>query len=204
MNSPSSNEKPGIRIRVQLSDGSVECFTQPDDTKAKAIWAKMDPAHLFAQQRIVIAATHSKSVFVASEIVRIDYSQPPEGHWQFHEGFFDVVELSETDFRKNARLDHPELMPEREEPTPAGNPLVSFLKLHFRNSPPVFLMAELSVKLPVENQSFMRFLLSKSAFLMRLVDGGVGVVNLAHLAGFTAYPGVAQVPGDSWEVEPLV
>jgi len=37
------------------------------------------------------------------------------------------------------------------------------------------LNAELSVKLPAENQSFMRFLLSKMGFYMRLSGGGVGV-----------------------------
>ena len=65
-------------------------------------------------------------------------------------------------------------------------------------------MAEFSVKLPVENHSYMRLLLSKGAFHMRLAGGGVGVVNLAHLAGYTTYPGVAQVPGDSWEAEPVM
>ena len=59
-------------------------------------------------------------------------------------------------------------------------------------------MAELSVKLPAENQSFMRFLLSKTGFHMRLRGGGVGVVNLANLVGYTVYPGVAQVPADTW------
>jgi hypothetical protein len=65
-------------------------------------------------------------------------------------------------------------------------------------------MAELSVKLPAENQSFMRFLLSKTGFHMRLRGGGVGVVNLAQLSGYTAYPGVAQVPSDSWPAEPIM
>ena len=64
-------------------------------------------------------------------------------------------------------------------------------------------MAEFSVKLPAENQSFMRFLLSKTGFHMRLRGGGVGVVNLAHLAGYIVYPGVAQLPSDAWLAEPM-
>jgi hypothetical protein len=64
-------------------------------------------------------------------------------------------------------------------------------------------MVEFSVKLPVENQSFMRFLLSKTGFHMRVRGGGVGVVNLAQLVGYTVYPGVAQVPGDAWSAEPI-
>ena len=63
-------------------------------------------------------------------------------------------------------------------------------------------MAEVSVKLPVENHSFMRFLLSKAGFHMRLSGGGVSLVNLANLAGYTVYPGVAQIPADAWLAEP--
>ena len=93
-------------------------------------------------------------------------------------------------------------MPKREQRTPVGDLLVSFLKLQFKSRAPIFLMTEFSVKLPAENQSFMRFLLSRTGFHMRLRGGGVGVVNLAHLAGYTAYPGVAQVPSDAWPAEP--
>ncbi len=64
-------------------------------------------------------------------------------------------------------------------------------------------MIEFPVKLPAENQSFMQFLLSKGGFHMRLRGGGIGVVNLSHLAGYTVYPGIAQVPVDTWLAEPL-
>ncbi|MDB6037476.1 MAG: hypothetical protein JWM99_1317, partial [Verrucomicrobiales bacterium] len=68
---------------------------------------------------------------------------------------------------------------------------------------PLFLMVEFTVKLAAESQSFMQFLLSKGGFHMRLREGGTGVVNLAHLAGYTVYPGVAQVPADAWLSEPV-
>ena len=46
--------------------------------------------------------------------------------------------------------------------------------------------------------------LSKAAVHMRLRGGGIGVVNLANLAGYTVYPGVAQIPADSWLAEPIL
>jgi hypothetical protein len=159
---------------------------------------------LFAQQRLVIAGTHSKSVFVCSEITRIDFIQESHTCWEFPQGYSDVVELSEADFRKHAHLDEPERMPRREQLTPAGDLLVSFLKLQFRARSPIFLMTEFSVNLPADNQSFMRFLLSKTGFHMRLSSGGVGLVNLATLTGYSVYPGVAQVPTDSWIAEPVL
>jgi hypothetical protein len=202
MNSSPSTTPSGLLLRIHLSDGTVESFVPTDKAKAQQICQDMELARLFSQQRLVIAGIHSKSVFVCSEVVRVDFVGFPHASWPFPESYFDMVELSEKDFQKAARLDQPELMPKREQPTPVGDPLVSFLKLHFRNAVPVFLMVEFAVKLPAENQSFMRFLLSKTALPMRLVGGGVGAVNLAHLAGYTVYPGVAQIPGDSWLAEP--
>jgi hypothetical protein len=204
MKTPLDSGPPAMVVRIHLSNGSVESFVQADEATARKIWQAIDPVRLFAQQRVVIAGTNAKSVFVGSEIVRIDFVQQFCPCWEFPQGYSDVVELSEAEYRKHAHLDQPELMPKRDKPTPVGDLLVSFLQLQFRNSAPLFLMVELSVKLPIDNQSFMRFLLSKTGFHMRLRGGGVGVVNLAHLAGYTVYPGVAQVPGDAWTAEPMI
>ena len=194
---------PAMIVRIHLENGSVQTFVQADETTARKTWEEIDPVRVFSQPRVVIAGAYSKSVFVGSAIMRIDFVQHFCPCWNFPEGYADVVELSEADFRKNAHVDEPELMRKREESTPVGDLLVSFLKLEFRNTAPIYLMVEFSVKLPADNQSFMRFLLSKTGFHMRLRGGGVGVVNLAQLIGYTAYPGVAQVPSDTWPAEPL-
>ena len=204
MNTPSHYTSSAMIIRIYLTDGSVETFVQESEEKARELWERIDPVRLFAQQRVVIAGVASKSVFVGSEIVRIDFVQRFCPCWQFPQGYSDVVELSEADFRKNAHLDQPELMAKREQHTPVGDLLVSFLQLRFKGSAPLFLMVEGSAKLPAESQSFMRFFLSKTGFHMRLRGGGVGVVNLAHLAGYTVYPGVAQLPADAWLAEPVL
>jgi hypothetical protein len=190
-------------IRVHLAGGVVEPFTQNDPAKIRIIWQSVDPVRLFAQHRLVVAGEFSKAVFVCSEINRIDFVQSDCACWEFAEGYSDVVELSEADFRKRARVDEPEQMARRDQPTPAGDLLVSFIKLMFRHGPPVFAMIEFSAKLPVENQSFMRFLLSKTGFHMRLPSGGTALINLANLAGYVVYPGVAQIPSDSWIAEPV-
>jgi hypothetical protein len=206
MNSKTSSESASraMTIRVHLTDGSVTSFVQQDPAQAQMIWQAVDPARLFAAPRIVVAGTHSKSVFVSCEIVRIDFIQEGLACWEFPGGYADVVELTEADFRRHAHLDQPELMIKREQATPIGDLLVSFLKLHWRGSRPLFLMIEFPVKLPVENHSFMQFLLSKGSGHFRLHGGGVGVFNLSNLAGYTVYPGVAQVPADSWMAEPVL
>jgi len=198
------SQKPAFAIRIHLTDGSVESFAPTNEAEAKKLWDQIEPSRLFAQSRLVLAGEHSKSVFATAHVLRVDFIQDTYECWQFPGGYADVVELSEDDFRKHAHLDRPELMPRREQPTPVGDLLVSFLKLHIAGAKPLYLMIEFPVKLPAENQSFMQFLLSKAGLHMRLRGGGIGVVNLAHLAGYTVYPGVAHVPSDTWIAEPLL
>ena len=95
-------------------------------------------------------------------------------------------------------------MARREECTPVGDLLVSFLELRMAGGTRFFLMAEFPVKLPAENQSLMSFLLSSGVFHMRLPFGGIGLVNLANLVSYDVYPGVAEVPADTWLAERTV
>src|SRR5713101_4731854 len=202
-NPSESSSQPILTIRFHLTDGSVHSFVQTDDAAAQKLWEGVDPARLFARPRIVIGSEHSKTVFVSAETVRVDFHHAAFQCWQFPGGYSDIVELSEQEFHQHARLDQPELMPRREQLIPAGDLLVSFAKLQMKGSRPQFVMVEIPVKLPVENQSFMQFMLSKGSVHMRLRGGGIGVLNLANLVAYTVYPGVAQIPTDSWLAEPI-
>ena len=201
-NPTKSSPTPILTIRFHLTDGSVHAFTQPDATTNEKLWDTIEPSRLFTHQRIVVGSEHSKSVFVAAEINRVDFLHDTFQCWEFPHGWSDIVELSEEEFRKHARLDEPSLMARREQPTPTGDILVSFIKLQMRGGQPLFVMVEAATKLPAESQSFMQFLLSKGAIHMRLRGGGIGVLNLANLAAYTVYPGVAQIPADAWLAEP--
>jgi hypothetical protein len=195
--------EPPLTIRFHLTDGSVHSFAQADAAINEKLWDDIDPSRLFARQRIIIGSEHSKSVFVAPEVIRVDFLHHSFQCWEFPGGYSDIVELSEEEFRNHVHLDQPALMAKREQPTPTGDLLVSFVKLQMRGGRPQFVMVEAPVKLPAESQSFMQFLLSKASVHMRLRGGGIGVVNLANLVGYTVYPGVAQIPADSWLAEPV-
>ena len=202
-NPQTNSSKPPLTIRLHLTDGSVHSFTQTDATINEKLWDAIAPSRLFAHQRIVVGSEHSKSVFVAAEIIRVDFLHHSFQCWEFPGGWSDIVELSEEEFRAHAHLDQPSLMVRREQPTPPGDLLVSFVRLQLRGGRPLFAMVEAPAKLPAESQSFMQFMLSKASVHMRLRGGGIGVVNLANLAAYTVYPGVAQIPGDSWLAEPI-
>jgi len=199
----STASKAALTIRFHLTDGSVHSFGQTDSATARKIWDGVDPARFFARPRIVIGSEHSKAVFVSAETIRVDFIQDSFQCWEFPGGYSDIVELSEDELRKHAHLDQPALMAKRAQPTPVGDLLVSFVKLQMRGGHPLFVMVEMPVKLPAESQSFMQFMLSKASVHMRLRGGGIGVLNLANLAAYTVYPGVAQIPSDAWLAEPV-
>jgi hypothetical protein len=195
-------KEAALAIRVHLIDGSVHSFVHTDRVEAAKLWEQIEPSRLFSQARLVLAGEHSKSVYVTAHIARVDFVREANECWEFPGGYSDIVELTEEDFLRHAHQDQPELMPKRNEPTPVGDLLVSFLKLHLAGGTTLFLMVEVPVKLPVENHSFMQFLLSKGGLHMRLRGGGIGVVNLGNLLGFVVYPGVPQIPADTWLIEP--
>src|SRR5258705_379113 len=58
------------------------------------------------------------------------------------------------------------------------------------------------VKLPADSQSYMRRLLSKGTLSVRLAGGGESFLNLANLIGYTVYPGVPEIPSDTWMAQP--
>lgn len=200
---PESKYK-GITLRVHLADGSTELFHQPDTALAHKMRAGLEPAQIFSKPRLVVAGEHFKSVYVSEHILRVDVIQLDEAHWQFPGGYSDMVELTESEFRQQARLDHPEKMARREQATTVGDLLVSFLKLHMVGGRNYFLMIEFPVKLPTENHSFLHFMLSKNALHLRLREGGYGIINLANLVGYTVYPGVAELPIDALIAERIL
>src|SRR5437016_6114726 len=67
------NAAPPLEIRFQFVDGSVANFFQSDPEIAENIWSRINVAHLFTRPRIVVADDYSKSVFLASQINRIDF-----------------------------------------------------------------------------------------------------------------------------------
>ena len=110
----------------------------------------------------------------------------------------DLVELSEEDFRALVPLEDPSRLERRAQPRHVGDLLVSFLHLRMRGGSHIYLMNEALVKLPVENHSFMQRLLSGGNYSIRLRCGGHGFLNLSNLVGYTVYPGVPEIPSDSW------
>ena len=189
---------PPLEIRFEFVDGSVANFFQPDLECAQNIWNQINVAHLFSRPRIVLADDYSKSVFVCSQINRVDFVFEGSDFSHLPHDHADLVEINDEEFSAHVPLDDPSRLERRAQPRRVGDLLVSFLHLRMRGGSNVYLMNETLVKLPVDNHSFMQRLLSGGCYSIRLKCGGQGFLNLANLIGYTVYPGVPEIPLDSW------
>ena len=193
---------PALEIRFHFVDGSGQIFRQGNAEMAQNILRQINPSLLFSQPRIVVADAYSKSVFVCSQINRIDLIFDDPGFSEIPYDHADLVELTEAEFNKHVPLNEPARLERREQQREAGDLLVSFLHLRMMGQSDVYLMNEAMVKLPIENHSFMQRLLSKGAYSIRLAEGGQGILNLQNLIGYTVYPGVPEIPADTWMALP--
>jgi hypothetical protein len=197
-----TDRRIALQIRFYFVDGSMETFIQSDIEKANSILKQITPFQVFNQPRIVLADDYSKSVFVSSQIIRIDFSFPGEGFSHIPDDHADMVELTRNEFNRHVPRHRPNRLPKRMQRRQVGDLLVSFLDLRMSGGDHVYLMNEILVKLPAESQSYMQRLLSKGALAFRLACGGHAFLNLANLIGYTVYPGVAEVPSDTWMAQP--
>jgi hypothetical protein len=193
---------PALEIRIHLTDGSTETFVQPEVELAENILRQIAPSHLFAQNRIVVADDYSKSVFVCSEINRIDFVSDGDGFSNLPVDHADLVEISAAAYQQHVPLNDPFRLDKRVQHRLVGDLFVSFHNLRMRGGSRVYLVEEKLVKLPAESQSYMQRYLSKGALAVRLPGGGQSVLNLANLMGYSVYPGVPEIPSDTWMAQP--
>ncbi len=197
-----TNSRPALEIRFHLVDGSKQTFIQPKAEAAEFIRQRADSSNLFTQSRIVLADDYSKSVFVGAQINRVDLVFNGPGFSRIPVDYADLVELTETEFHQCVPTNDPALLQRRDRHLKVGDLMVSFLHLRMMGGNDVYLMREALVKLPAESQSFMQRLLSKGTYGIRLREGGYGLLNLQNLIGYTVYPGVPELPSDTWMAQP--
>jgi hypothetical protein len=196
-----ASTRPALEIRFHFVDGSKETFVQTDAQIAEVTRQRINLCSLFGQSRIIVADDYSKSVFICSQINRLDLGFDDAGFSRIPPDHADLVELTEAEFNRHVPLNEPTLLERRVQQRQVGDLLVSFLHLRMRGGAHIYLMNEAVIKLPIENHSFVQRMLSKGVYGIRLHDGGQGFLNLQNLIGYTVYPGVAEVPADTLMAE---
>jgi hypothetical protein len=78
-----------------------------------------------------VADDYSKSVFVCSQINRVDFVFNGTNFDRIPKDHSDLVELTELQFREHVRLDEPNRLEKRDQPRRVGDLLVSFTAVSF-------------------------------------------------------------------------
>jgi len=192
------NKNAHLEIRIHGASGSVKSFVQDDKTLASRILDGLHPARLFSSGKITIAGEYSLTAYVASQVTQIDFISEAFACWEFPPDISDMVELSEEEFHQRLHQNGQTQMEKRTKPQTTGDFAVRFLHVEMLGGQQIFLAIEIVVGLPAERLNRIHFLLSAPAVHFRLRQGGVGVLNLANMVRFTAYPGPDRTPADAW------
>jgi hypothetical protein len=165
------------------------------------VWDCQAP-EFFKQQRIAVAGQHSVTTVVLSKVARIDLAgeglpswKPPSGIEMSVRG---IVEMPEQEFlyQVEARdLKHVERRRVRLSP---GKSAVVYVAIQLVGGRHMYLKVQIVDVPRAEQLQRIHSFMELPGLSFRLPSGGLGLVNLANAVKFTAYPGPAEVPADTW------
>jgi len=197
-----TNSRPALEIRFHFVDGSKQTFIQPDAEAAEVIRQRADSSNLFNQSRIVLGDDYSKSVFVGAQINRVDLVFRGPGFSRIPVDYADLVELTETEFHQCVPTNAPALLQRRDRQLNVGDLMVSILHLRMKGGRHVYLRGKHWSNSPQRTSHSCNVSFPKERTAYAFAGGGYGLLNLQNLIGYTVYPGVPELPADTWMAQP--
>lgn len=191
---------PTLEIRLQLVNGQCYRFAQHEPEPINAILESVaQPAKFFQQPSLVIGGDRSTSVFRPDHILRLDLimDQPPR--WENPHGALLVQEVTPEVFAR--AFDAEQYAALRTEAwRQPGRKQVGFTEMEMMDqSRFLFAVAMQSVEMvPADITTFALGLLNTGGCPALRIDRGVLLVNTAHVARMTFYPGPPVLPPRAW------
>jgi len=183
---------PDLVIHLHHVDGSVERFRQSDPRQMKYILDDFQPARIFTSEKIVFADGPALIVFPASRVVRLDLVPEPAGRLPLPPGTVNAVELTPPEFE--AVRQNPDWSESWNRMRTREDSVVVCLEVEMAAQPPLYLAMETLREPLADPQTTIPYLYTASALCVRLHQGGVAALNLAHLTRFTVLPGSPPPP----------
>ncbi|HEV2436820.1 MAG TPA: hypothetical protein VG077_12540 [Verrucomicrobiae bacterium] len=188
-----------LQIHMHKVDGSSETFVQNEEGLIKLILREFQPDCIFNRDRIVIADRHSLTSFPVSQLVRADLVSEQLSDWIFPPDLVHAVELTEMEFR--ALLQNPELRDQWNQARTPDTSVIIFLEIEMAGQSPLFLVREITSQQFLNQLEAISFLFDARSLCFRMRNGGVAVLNLAHLMRVTLFPASPQPPLEAWPAE---
>jgi len=198
-------ERSKLQVCIHGVDGSLATFVQNDPAVVEHIVRDCQTPDFFKQERIAVAGQHSVTTLVLSNVARIDLAgeelppwEPPPG---FRTSIRDIVELPEQEFLYQAEvrdLKHRERRRVRFAP---GKPAAVYVAIQLVGGRHMYLKVQIVDVPRAERPQRIRAFMELPGLSFRLLDGGLGLVNLANAVKFSSYPGPAEVPTHTWSAD---
>src|SRR5208282_833618 len=192
-----------MKILIHTQGGSVETFFQDNPALVARILKEIQPAKVFTGDIITIAGDYSLTTFVASRVNRVDLIAEDLTLWKYPTDILYVVELFEDEFRERSHVNDPARLERRRSPKRTGEFAVVFVEVEMTGGDRIFLAAEIQVGLEVERLQRLHRLFSATAVHVRLLQGGISILNLKNLVRFTINPGPDVTPMGAWPAHHL-
>lgn len=192
---------PLLQIRIHRVDRSVSTFLQDDFGIAKQILDTFEPMQIFSRPYLVLADSGSYTSFPVSQITRIDLDSEEDSDLIIDGGWVEAVELNRDEFE--ALIQNLALRDQWKHLGELDAFVVTFLDVEMTDGQRVLLTMEVEAESPQGLDELRDFLLSRPGLCFRTSSGGVALLNLAHLARLTFFPGAPQPLADAWNVRLL-
>jgi hypothetical protein len=177
-----NDQTPCLQIRLHWTDGTSRMLAQHDSDLANRALMKLNPAKLFAEDRIKIPDGDSEITFATSALARIDLITDRLSVWDFPFVLGAHVELTQTEFREC--LDHPQ--PWKSPGWHGDMPL--FLEISMARNQGYFFWMEVATGLSAVRMSRIQAMLKDPCLIFGLRTVGIGVLNLANMEDFAVHP----------------
>ncbi len=202
----SNQEKTSeLQVRVHGVDGSLTTFTQDDPAVAEHIVRECQTRVFFKQERVAVAGQHSVTTLVLSKITHIDLVGEELPPWKPPSGFGtsirDIVEMPGQEFLYQVEARDLKHLERRRVRFAPGKPAAVYVAIQLVGGRHMYLKVQIVDVPRAERLQEIRAFMELPGLSFRLLDGGLGLVNLANAVKFSSYPGPAEVPTHTWSAD---
>ena len=184
-----------MEILLHTIDGGVTRLVQDDDALAEQIFQSIHPNRLFSQPHLTVVAGGALHSFSTSAIARIDILTDKVFEFPLPENIVSIRAISTPEFQERFPFDG---LPKR-----SGHTSV-FAEFAIVKSAPQFVEITLLHRPrlenganPIDSSLALQHRLASSVFFFER-EGGVALLNSAHLLRMSLYPAPLTPPAGAW------
>ncbi|MBI1293033.1 hypothetical protein GC173_17630 [bacterium] len=191
-----------LEIYVYTADGDCHSFYVDDQQDFAVMQRTVNPQKLFMQKQFVIAGSYFMAGFMTSEIVRVDFAS---AEWEAQLGGPEGRVINEVSEKEMARRCLPKLTdPRRSEIQPnAQSTIETYAEFGLVDGQKVCCRIEAKAGGRLDQRQFIQNITAGQGFVIDRRGGGFIVLNPSLISRWALYPGLAELPLNTWKAHRL-